>query len=155
MQELENYIDEGYDFDYIQKNLKTDLTLQDVDDILKGRIEDLQNIIRFFNRNDLKHVAFKDIFSKLEELNEQIEKLERERYYNDPVTVKHYDNLNNPPKLNEKWEINEKIYNEFLCTLPPLKYEDNGFYMSEFYKDNITAFYSRSGDAYYCEYREV
>lgn len=49
-----------------------------------------------------------------------------------------------------KWEeITEDRYNEMLEVLPPVKWENGGFYISEAYTGQIHSFYQKHGEKYY------
>jgi hypothetical protein len=49
-----------------------------------------------------------------------------------------------------KWkEISEERYEEQLNVLPPLKWTNGGFFMSEFYSGKITSFYQEWGCKFY------
>lgn len=159
---LEHHIYEGYDFDYIKTHMKTDATIQDVEDLLYKKASDLQDLIRFINRNELnesnEYKNLSELFNQIESLKDTLNNIDKERYYNHPLTIKHYKNLNNFSEigLEQPWEITEDIYNNFLDILPPLKMDFRGFTMSEFYKDNITTeYYQNSNNEYFCKFVEV
>jgi len=52
-------------------------------------------------------------------------------------------------------EITEEDYNEMLNVLPPLKWTNGGFFMSEFYTGPITAFYQKLDGRYYTSLQNV
>jgi hypothetical protein len=57
-----------------------------------------------------------------------------------------------PSLLGARWEIDARLYNEFLELLPPLDWNGRSFLMREFVFDSITTKYSREGDRYFCEF---
>ena len=65
------------------------------------------------------------------------------------ISKRNYENI-----LGLHAEITEKEYWHFLECLPPLKYEGNGFYMSEFLTGNLTHFFYKKDGKFFCEVRE-
>lgn len=58
-----------------------------------------------------------------------------------------------PSLIGARWQIDDRIYHEFLEMLPPLGWSGGGtFYMREFTFANITTKYTREGDRYFCEF---
>jgi hypothetical protein len=57
-----------------------------------------------------------------------------------------------PSLLGARWEITQSIYDEFLEMLPPLGFNGAAFFFREFCFDDITTKFTKSGDAYYCEF---
>jgi hypothetical protein len=57
-----------------------------------------------------------------------------------------------PSLIGARWQIDERIFNEFLELLPPLGWNGSSFYMSEFCFSDITTKYTREGDRYFCEF---
>lgn len=57
-----------------------------------------------------------------------------------------------PSLLGNRWEISEEIYNEFLEMLPPLGWRGNSFFLREFTFGDVTAKFTKDGDAFYCEF---
>ena len=49
----------------------------------------------------------------------------------------------------EWFEITEEFYNQQLDVLPPMKYYDGGFYVSEAYSGNIHGFYQELNGKFY------
>lgn len=57
--------------------------------------------------------------------------------------------------MNQKWEIPESVYWEFLEVLPPVGYKNGAFYMSEMLTGDITSKYSQEGNKYFHEYAKL
>jgi len=63
------------------------------------------------------------------------------------------DSLDNLPSLlGVRWRIDERIYNEFLEILPPMRWRGGSFLICEFVFGSITTKYTREGDSYWCEF---
>ena len=60
-----------------------------------------------------------------------------------------------PSLLNQRWEIDSRIFEEFRDILPPLCFMSNSFLMGEFCFGSFTTKYSKIGDSYYCEFVQV
>jgi hypothetical protein len=52
-------------------------------------------------------------------------------------------------------EITKEYYYDQLNLLPPLKWIDGGFYMSEFYSGSITGFYQEINNKYYTSLQDI
>ena len=57
-----------------------------------------------------------------------------------------------PSLIGVRWQIDERIYDEFLNILSPLQWRGDSFLMSEFTFGSITAKYTKEGDRYFCEF---
>lgn len=57
-----------------------------------------------------------------------------------------------PSLIGARWQIDERIYHEFLEMLPPMGWSGGTFYMCEFTFSDITTKYTREGDRYFCEF---
>jgi hypothetical protein len=57
-----------------------------------------------------------------------------------------------PSLLGVRWQIDERIYNEFLEILPPMNWRGGSFMISEFCFGTITTKYTQEGERYYCEF---
>jgi len=65
---------------------------------------------------------------------------------NNEITKRHYNNIEGLKAL-----IDEKTYWHFLECLPPLRFDGNVFYMSEFLIGNLTLRFWKEEEAYFCE----
>ena len=55
-----------------------------------------------------------------------------------------------------KWcEISEEFYEQQLCVLPPMKYHNGGFYVSEAETGDVYAFYQRLDNKYYASLQRL
>lgn len=61
-----------------------------------------------------------------------------------PIHEKHLDSL-----CGEWREITEEKYNEAMNVLPPLRYENGGFFMREMWTADVTDFYQQIGRRYF------
>ncbi|HZZ77141.1 MAG TPA: hypothetical protein VFE62_01400 [Gemmataceae bacterium] len=57
-----------------------------------------------------------------------------------------------PSLIGDRWEIDTDIYHEFLEILPPLRWRNGSFDLSEYTFADVTTRYTREGDNYYCEF---
>lgn len=87
-------------------------------------------------------------------LNDYRNTKEYQEYCRD-VGIPFVEKENLPSLLNNRWEINEELYWEFLEMLPPVGYTNGCFFMCERLFDNISAYFSKEGGKYYCEYRRL
>jgi len=65
---------------------------------------------------------------------------------NDEITKRQYNNIEGLKAL-----IDEKTYWHFLECLPPLRFDGNVFYMSEFLTGNLTLRFWKEDKCYFCE----
>lgn len=54
--------------------------------------------------------------------------------------------------LSQRWEIDERLFNEFRDILPPLNFRGSSFLMREFIFGQITTKYTREGERYFCQF---
>ena len=52
-------------------------------------------------------------------------------------------------------EITEENFEDALNVLPPMRWENGGFFMSERYTGDVTAFYQQIGNKYYTSYQRL
>ena len=52
-------------------------------------------------------------------------------------------------------EITENQFEEMLNVLPPLRWENGGFFMCEMWTDDVTGFYQQIGDRYFTSYQRL
>jgi len=65
--------------------------------------------------------------------------------------IKKHENI-----LIGKWEeVKEETFEDMLNCLPPLKWSNGGFFMSEFWTGNITSFYQRIDERYYTSLQRI
>ena len=65
---------------------------------------------------------------------------------NDEITKRQYQNIEGLKAL-----IDEKTYWHFLECLPPLRFDGNVFFMSEFLTGNLTLKFWKIKEEYFCE----
>ena len=68
------------------------------------------------------------------------------------ITWEEFDGINEKylDSLCGKWkEITEEQFDDMLNVLPPMRWSNGGFYMSERYTADVTGYYQQIGDKYY------
>ena len=85
-----------------------------------------------------------------------------ESYYIDQgylITTEEEFEIINEKYLNDmcnNWkEVTEESFEDALNVLPPLRWRNGGFFMSETYTNDVTAFYQRVDDKYYTSYQRL
>lgn len=123
-----------------------------------NKIDKMLNIcgyrLRNFNRKE-NNPHLNEIISKLNEIGSLFNRYKESLFYENPLVKGHYIYLNSDIEPFTPWAINKEIYWHFLEMLPPLKYTEGGFLMSEFKKGSITTHFFKKGDEYFCEFYDI
>lgn len=104
------------------------------------------------NKELIKENKLNDITRDLLRLKEQLQNKDDYIYiYFQWIKLIDYDRKK---LLSCNLEVTEETYDYFLEVLPPLRYKDNGFYMSEFLTDNLTNYFYTENERFYVSVRE-
>jgi len=142
-----------------KKNIDINKLYLEVKDLLNKKYENIKNnYFELYKNYSQKELIRDNYLKKIEKDLNNLKNMYGNKDDNIYILFEYYSALNyNMDKLKKlgKLEITKNNYYYFMEILPPLKYTDKGFIMSEFLSGDYTNYYYKENNKYYIELIEV
>jgi len=142
-----------------KKNIDINKLYIEVKDLLNKKYENIKNnYFELYKNYSQKELIRDNYLKKIEKDLNNLKNMYGNKDDNIYILFEYYSALNyNMDKLKKlgKLEITKNNYYYFMEILPPLKYTNKGFIMSEFLSGNYTDYYYEENNKYYIELIEV